>query len=387
MRLGRRIRVTFVVLLLLAAFAFWRITRDPPPGPQGEYQQPGEDAVTARLVASSVALIEGAQKPDEVTHRDVHAKPHGCVKAKLTVGDAPAAFRIGLFAENKEYKAWIRFSSGDTRRQADGTWDARGFALKVMGVPGEKLLENEKDEDTQDFVMINSRVFFVPTVQQYAEFMARIGDGDRYGYFFGGGSPNPWRWHPRQFWLALTTLKPAPTSLLTTQFHSLSSYAFGTGPGARYVKYSARPCEGLKVPRSPRDGENFLREGLKAALTSVDGCFDFLVQPQVAGKNMPVEDPTVEWREKDSPFVKVARIVIPRQAFDSPEQNAFCEDLSFTPWHALPEHRPVGGANRMRKAVYQEISRYRHAKNGKPRAEPKGWCLDVTGASCPPDPS
>jgi len=33
-----------------------------------------------------------------------------------------------------------------------------------------------------------------------------------------------------------------------------------------------------------------------------DGCFELLVQPQVAGKNMPVEDPTVVWSEEDSPF-------------------------------------------------------------------------------------
>jgi hypothetical protein len=387
MTLGRRLRLFLLGALLLAGLAFWRITRDPPSGRQDEYTQPGEDAVTARVVSRAVALIENAQTPGDVTHRDVHAKAHGCVKARFTVADVPSPLRAGLFAQPKEYKAWLRFSSGDTRRQSDGTWDARGFALKVMGVPGPKLLEAEPNEETQDFVMINSRVFFVPTVAEYAEFMDYMGDGRRYAFFFGGGSLLPWRWNLRQFWLALKTLKPAPTNLLTTQFHSLSAYALGAGPGMRYVKYSARPCEDLKVPRSPRDGGNFLRGGLKSALGAADGCFDFLVQPQVAGRNMPVEDTTVEWREKDSPFVRVARVVIPRQGFDTPEQDTFCEDLSFTPWHSLPEHRPAGGMNRLRKAIYQEISRYRHAKNDKPRAEPKGWCLDLTGAACPPDQS
>jgi hypothetical protein len=114
-----------------------------------------------------------------------------------------------------------------------------------------------------------------------------------------------------------------------------------------------------------------------------DGCFDLLVQLQVPGKNMPVEDATVLWSEKDSPFVPVARVTIPRQEFDTKEQNAFCENLSFTPWHALPAHEPAGVMNRVRKALYQEISRYRHAKNAAPRAEPHGWCLDLTGATCP----
>mgnify|MGYP003508653362 CR=1 FL=1 len=73
---------------------------------------------------------------------------------------------------------------------------------------------------------------------------------------------------------------------------------------------------------------------------------------------------------------------IARQAFDTPEQDAFCENLSFTPWHSLPEHEPVGVMNRVRRALYQEISRYRHAKNAAPRAEPRGFCLDLTGAPC-----
>jgi hypothetical protein len=97
---------------------------------------------------------------------------------------------------------------------------------------------------------------------------------------------------------------------------------------------------------------------------------------------MPVEDATVLWSEKDSPFLEVARVTIPRQEFATPEQDAFCENLSFTPWHALPEHEPVGVMNRVRKALYQEISRYRHERNRAPRAEPKGFCLDLTGATC-----
>src|SRR5262249_35037841 len=326
MRLGRKLRLFFVLALVVGGIAFWRITRDPPPGRQGEYVPADEDAMTARIVASAVALIENAQKPGDVTHRDVHAKTHGCLKAKFTVGDAEdPALRVGIFAKPKEYKAWIRFSSGDTHQQPDGTWDARGFAMKVMGVPGTKLLETEPDAETQDFVMINSRVFFVPTIAEYAEFMGYMGDGRRYAYFFGGGSLLPWRWNLRQVWLALKTLQPAPANLLTTEYGSLSAYALGAGtPAPGYVKYGVRPCPELKVPRTPRDGDNFLREGLKTALTAGDGCFDFFVQPQVAGKNMPVEDPTVEWRENLSPYAKVARIAVLRNAFVQPDTMDLC---------------------------------------------------------------
>jgi hypothetical protein len=202
--------------------------------------------------------------------------------------------------------------------------------------------------------------------------------GSRYGWFFGGFTWKPWLWRPRELYLAAQTLKPPPASLLQTQFHSLSAYRLGP---EQFVKYSARPCEERKVPR-PEKAANMLREGLKAELAAAEGCFDMLVQLQVAGKNMPVEDSTVLWSERDSPFLKVARVTIPRQEFDTSEQNALCENLSFTPWHALPDHEPVGVMNRVRRALYQEISRYRHARNAAPRAEPRGFCLDLTGQTC-----
>ena len=42
-----------------------------------------------------------------------------------------------------------------------------------------------------------------------------------------------------------------------------------------------------------------------------------------------------------SPYRPVARIRIPSQKLGSPEQAAVCERLSFNPWHALPDHRPL----------------------------------------------
>jgi hypothetical protein len=95
-----------------------------------------------------------------------------------------------------------------------------------------------------------------------------------------------------------------------------------------------------------------------------------MVQFRASPKSMPVEDPMVEWSEARSPFIKVAEIRIPPQSFRGEEQLTICENLSFTPWHALPEHRPLGGINRMRKTVYETISKLRHQMNAAPREEP-----------------
>jgi len=53
-----------------------------------------------------------------------------------------------------------------------------------------------------------------------------------------------------------------------------------------------------------------------------------------------------------------------------PEAAEVCEARSFTPWHSIAEHRPLGGISRVRKAVYQTISTLRHQLNGQPRVEP-----------------
>ena len=82
-----------------------------------------------------------------------------------------------------------------------------------------------------------------------------------------------------------------------------------------------------------------------------DARFDFAVQLQTDADAMPIEDPVQEWSEAASPFRKVATIRILKQDFDSDKQRAFGENLSYSPRHSLPEHRPLGGVNRTQNRV------------------------------------
>jgi hypothetical protein len=134
------------------------------------------------------------------------------------------------------------------------------------------------------------------------------------------------------------------------------------------VKYSAVPCGGVDDSGEHADEEHFLGAALKRGLANDGACFDFMIQQR--GEGMSVEDSTVTWDEDDAPFVKVARMTIPAQTFDSPEQTKYCENLSFTPWHATTTHRPLGSMNRTRKVVYEATSAARHQLNGAPRREP-----------------
>src|SRR5262249_785525 len=89
-------------------------------------------------------------------------------------------------------------------------------------------------------------------------------------------------------------------------------------------------------------------------------------------EHTPIEDSKQEWSEEISKPERVGTIRIPIQDCMSPEQALFCENFSFSPWHALPEHRPLGLVNRVRKIAYHEISKLRHELKQVPRQEPTG---------------
>lgn len=151
---------------------------------------------------------------------------------------------------------------------------------------------------------------------------------------------------------------------LATRYWSTTPYQFG----ADAIKFAVKPTS--QIDGTIGETPDYLRSSLIDSLKNHDATFDFLIQLQTDPEKTPIDDPTVEWREQDAPLQKVATIRIPHQVFDTPEQNAFDEALSFTPWHSLPEHQPLGSINRARKAVYQATSEQRHQEMRVVMAEP-----------------
>jgi catalase len=296
--------------------------------------------------------------------RDAHPKMHGVVRAEFVIEpDLQPELRVGLFAQPGSWRAWIRFSNQDSSGGPDRGRDIRGMAVKLMGVPGAKLLPDERDELTQDFVLISTPVFVTRDAAEFDELIrCMTGTGlAKIGFFLT---------HWRVAWNLLRAMR-RHANPLQIRYFSTTPYRFGDAA----VKYCATPVFGPAdgVPDQPDD--DYLRQAMVRQLHRGDAQFDFSVQLQTNVAAMPIEDPGVEWPQAISPFRKVATIRIPAQEFDSPSQRAFGENLSFTPWHALPEHRPLGGINRARKVVYRAISRFRHQTNGQGRSEPTGWEL------------
>jgi Dyp-type peroxidase family len=302
----------------------------------------------------------------KLTLRDAHPKMHGCVKAVFRVEpNLPEALRVGLFAAHASYDAWVRFSNASGEVQDDGKKDIRGVAIKLMGVPGAKLLEGAEKCETHDLVLISSDIFVARSVAEFDE-LVRAVTGPRWKLLPYGVT------HPRVAALVFSTLEHH-ASPVEIRYFSVVSYLFG----ARAAKYSLTPVDAgtsaLPDPPTP----NYLRERLKLRLARGPVSFDFGVQLRPASgstpieaSGMPIEDASVRWSERDAPFVKVATLEIPAQDFDTPERQHFGENLSYNPWRCLPEHRPLGGISRARRQVYRALSTYRHDRNAEPSREP-----------------
>ncbi|MEQ1161554.1 catalase family protein [Acinetobacter calcoaceticus] len=331
----------------------------------GEKLQPNED-VLAQNIAQVIEKSIREQYTAGNALRDAHPKAHGCVRAEFHVSkNIPAQFAKGVFIPDQSYQAWIRFSNASNdASSADIDKDARGIAIKLLGVSGTKILESEKQATTQDFIMINHPVFFANDAKRYLSFINDVNSHNMIRKLH-----IPFALGFKGTMNALGARNSQIANPLYARYWSMAPYQLGLGNDRQAVKYSVRACSvtANNLPKNP--SHDFLREALKNTLQQTDACMEFLIQPRTSSQ-MLVEDSMTEWDEKAAPFYQVATIHIPKQNFDTPEQNKFCENLSFTPWHALPAHKPLGAVNRMRKVIYENISRVRHDMNSAPRQEP-----------------
>jgi hypothetical protein len=304
-------------------------------------------------------------KQTDPAHRGQHPKMHGCVRGEFRVLDAlEKDVAVGIFAEPRSYPVWIRFSNGFSQDDRDP--DFHGMAIKLMGVPGEKLGE---EQQTQDFILADTSYFFAGTVERLLLFMQQ-----KVGLVMQGKTPQEQLQalsvdFPGEVERFLKTVRPAPAPLVDAQYWSCVPYRLDN----RAVKYMAAPSANNAVPSpydSRPDSENYARAALveRLASGSEPAVLDFHIQTQTCSESEPVEDASVEWK---SPFTRVAEITIPAQTFNTTNQDTFGEKLSFNPWHSLPEHQPLGGLNRSRRIVYAKSSHLRHETRGVAMMEPR----------------
>lgn len=324
-----------------------------------EEREAGEDANVARIIEILRAEQVKAYKPGN-TLRDAHTKRIGLVEAEFTVEpDLPEALRVGLFAEPRRYAAWMRFSSASEKPRSDAIEDIRGTAIKLRDVPGERIPESD-EPTTQDFLMVSAPTMPLGTVKLFKAAVALI---NQYSpLLFAAFLIVTGRFGVLK---TLGAMNINPTSPVDIRYWSTTPYLFGPD---RAAKYSIVPTSSYVSTLPDKPGETYLSDNLQQHLSQADATFDFMVQLRTDPQTMPIENAAEEWREDKAPFVKVATVRIPQQQFRTPERDAMAKALSFSPGHALVQHRPIGGVNRARMRVYREQADFRQKRDGVERA-------------------
>jgi hypothetical protein len=360
------------------------MSNQPPASPlryEPSLEKPEEDE--ADTVHS---LLEALQKINETTFKDgghglrsVHAKSHGLLTGELQVfDDLPPVLAQGLFAHGATYPLAMRFSTVPGDLLDDKVSTPRGLAIKLIGVPGQRVTGSENDT-TQDFVMVNGPAFgakdakhFLANLKLVAAttdrgeslkiaFSALARGAEKVVEAFGGKSG------------AILALGGHPeTNILGETFYSQVPLLYGP-----YIaKFSIAPVSPeltvlRDAPVDLRDRPDGIRDAVNAHFAQHGGNWELRVQLCTDIEAMPIEDASAVWPEDRSPFIPVARISVPAQpAWNEARSAAIDDGMSFSPWHALAAHRPLGSIMRARKVVYDVMSKVRARQNHLTIAEP-----------------
>jgi hypothetical protein len=322
-----------------------------------------------------------------VALRGVHAKHHGLLKARFRVrDDLPERLRRGIFIPGREYDAWLRPSNSDMNQRPDWLPDARGLAIKLVGVDGPQLIQDRPipnglglpDGHTQDFTLVTHPTFFVKDLRDYAilrsfidvrpeDLRERLGVAAGVLAFAGA--------RPRELSIFLQTLLRWCRHPLLPTYHSLLPFLVGPNEVA---KCSVTPTEATRAileRATPLDllrdltddSSNYLRRALQRSLDALGSTplvFEFALHVP-REEPLPIEDPRIDWRPRAERIV-VASLTIMAQNATSTERMASAEGMVVTPWHGLVAHRPLGSLNRGRMSVYLASARQRWRSDTPP---------------------
>lgn len=348
--------------------------------PSVEKSEPDEAETVRGLEEQFQIILDTTSRDYGHAVRSVHAKGHGIARGTFLIhADLPPELAQGIFATPGEHEAIFRLSTNAGDILDDSIALPRGLALKILGVEGPRLHGSEGDS-TQDFIMVNGQVFAAPTPKAFLanlRMLAKTTDKAEGGKKLlsgllraaetvveavGGESST------------LSTLGGAkPVHPLGATYYSQTPYRYGD-----YIaKFSLVPVSPVlkdfadaTIDASGRP--DAIRENVRQGLIEQGGTWEFRVQLCTDLDTMPVEDATVLWDEKASPFVTVATLnVAPQVAWQDGISQKTEDALSFAPWHGVAAHQPLGGVNRARKEPYQFSADYRGKYNGCPMHEPR----------------
>ncbi|MES3000467.1 MAG: catalase [Pseudomonadota bacterium] len=304
--------------------------------------------------AKQFAQIQAQRAQRWGAGRALHRKQLTAAQGTLEVLDGlPAFAKHGLFAKPRDYDTWVRLSNGGLDRAPDKTPDVRGFAIRVFGVEGDSALGNGPAK-SQDFTLINQEVFAFETSGEFVEFVAAASKGPaaifrhvftRYGMLGG----------PRRLGRMARSVGRFFSGFATEPL--FSAVPIANGPYAVRVRLMPSSANGSGTADARADWD----ADFSARLAKGPLHWDLQLQFFASEALTPIENPTINW---PTPYVTVARLMLPRQDTRAAEGRAFADKVEscvIDPWQALAEHRPLGDIQRARKVVYFESQKGRGA--------------------------
>lgn len=348
--------------------------------PQVEQEQPNE----SRLIEDIIEHMAQARQQvfDKHRHavRDAHAKSHAFLKGILTVPVLPPHLAQGIFAEPGHYDVMVRLSAAPGDLRSDQVPVPHGFALKILNVPGARLLADDpSDGKNQDILMVNIPVLAFGTLRKYQQMLPLVTRAEQ--------APDPMLKGMRSMARSLNTLVDkagleVPVTLkgwARSQNHILGE-TYHTMAALRYGDYMAKLSV---VPESTSvrqltnipmqiSHDSSIRDLVRDFFKHHSADYVLRAQLCTSLERMPIEDASVLWPEEESAHQTIGTLHFPKQDSYSPERRVYADDvLSFNPWHGVQAHQPLGSIMRVRKQAYERSASFRHRMNTQPRAEPQ----------------
>lgn len=341
-----------------------------------EQIKPNEDETIDKIIASMTRESEKTTQRYRHSVRASHAKSTGLLKGELRVLDGlPEPLRQGLFAHAATYPVLVRLAQGPGEMLKDSVSTHRGMSIKVLGVEGPKLPGH--DAPTQDSVFASGRSFPASDAAHFLlnmrglEASASMPEAVKHAISATARGTN-----------AALNAVGGNSAMMDffghTPRHPLAD-AYFSQAAMRYGDYVAKigvfpvSLEEVGLEDGPLDIEDpdTFRHAVVGFFNDQSMTFEMRVQLCTDPDKMPVEDAAKVWSEEESPYVPVARLVLPAQAAHSEARAAYFNDvLSFRPAHSLAAHRPLGSLMRARLKTYQGLQALRHRHNGVAEVEP-----------------
>lgn len=284
-----------------------------------------------------------------------HPKCSALLEATFQVNDnIPEEWRIGIFSQpGATFKAHLRYSAARNRPTLpDEKYDGRGVSIKLYNVNHETDPQKQQDHN---FTFLNYPIFFLNDKND-AHDALRIGYERTFKNFLRLTLPKfplpiPFRAYVYKIMYGIVMQKNG--HMFNTQLYSATPYNLGKN---FQVKYSLKPTiPTLPVP--PERSTEFLRDQMEDYLKTNRMTYDFMLQFRKEG--MPINDASIEWDEKISPYIPFAKIMIEPQQFNTPERYAFAETMAFPLDEVLAGHEPIGSLNELRTLIYKRSIAYR----------------------------